>query len=77
MFSLQVQEFSKSITQDSPYHLQDKRLVTNFMQFLKSFLGNLTWVNTNGFIAPCLLYIGGSGNVLLKIKAAILSSSLA
>uniref|UniRef100_A0A452U946 AKNA domain-containing protein n=1 Tax=Ursus maritimus TaxID=29073 RepID=A0A452U946_URSMA len=28
-----VQEFSKSIAQDSPYHLQDKRLVINFTQF--------------------------------------------
>uniref|UniRef100_A0A8C6CD18 AKNA domain-containing protein n=1 Tax=Monodon monoceros TaxID=40151 RepID=A0A8C6CD18_MONMO len=28
-----VQEFSKSIAQDSPYHLQDRRLVINFIKF--------------------------------------------
>ncbi|XP_019486115.1 PREDICTED: LOW QUALITY PROTEIN: protein AKNAD1 [Hipposideros armiger] len=35
---MKVQEFSKSITQDSPYHLQDKRLVLEKLQGHLEFL---------------------------------------
>jgi hypothetical protein len=41
-FSLQVQEFSKRIKQDSLCHLQDRSMVMNLIQFLKSLFGNLT-----------------------------------
>lgn len=79
-FSLQIQEFSKSIAQDSSYRFQDKRLVINFIQFFKSLLENSPWVNTNDFVTPSFLYTGGSGNALagyflLKTKLSLCYTS--
>lgn len=79
IFSLQVQEFSKSIAQNSPCHLQDKRLVTNFIQFFKIFLREVDTGKYKRLGNTALLCTGGRGCALVemfwRLKAAILPFS--
>lgn len=67
IFSLQVQEFSKSIAQNSPCHLQDKRLVTNFIQFFKIFLREVDTGKYKRLGNTALLCTGGRGCALVEM----------